>query len=118
MPLQTTDLFLIERGGVQYKLTATELAAFVGAATFVTTEVTFPQNTPAMESFEIVHPVPGLLATAHVFCWVVPNDHNDADDLSDDQVRVYGIAETGQIRFIFTGAGSLVGPYTIAYGVT
>lgn len=31
MPLQTTDLFVIERGGVQYKLTAAELATFTGS---------------------------------------------------------------------------------------
>ena len=31
MPLQTTDLFLIERGGTLYKLTAAELAAFTGS---------------------------------------------------------------------------------------
>jgi hypothetical protein len=31
MPLQTTDLFIVERAGVQYKMTATQIADFVGA---------------------------------------------------------------------------------------
>ena len=31
MALQTTDLFIVERAGVQYKMTATQIADFVGA---------------------------------------------------------------------------------------
>lgn len=31
MPLQNTDLFIVERGGVQYKMTAEQIADFVGA---------------------------------------------------------------------------------------
>ena len=31
MPLQSTDLFIVERSGVQYKMTATQIADFVGA---------------------------------------------------------------------------------------
>lgn len=31
MPLQNTDLFIVERSGVQYKMTADQIAEFVGA---------------------------------------------------------------------------------------
>jgi hypothetical protein len=31
MPLQTSDLFLVERAGVQYKMTSDQIATFVGA---------------------------------------------------------------------------------------
>lgn len=42
---------------------------------------------------------------------------NDLEGLTDDEMRVWPVAETGQIRFVLTGKGAFSGPFKTNYRV-
>lgn len=73
---------------------------------------------PVVAYAEVVVASVGVTNTSKLFCQLLPNDENDADGNADDSVFVVPVAETGQIRFIFTSEGWLVGDYTLSYGVS
>lgn len=42
---------------------------------------------------------------------------NDLEELADSDMRVFGVAEAGQVRFVLTGTGSFVGDFKVLYEV-
>ena len=40
---------------------------------------------------------------------------NDLEELSDSNMRVYAVPETGRVRFVLTGDGVFCGDYTVNY---
>jgi len=120
MALQATDLFVIERGGVLYKLTAAEIAAFTGGGAGGITWVTLvlPFSVPFMEEESFLHTDATVTPASTILAFFVPSDDNDLSDYKEDELQVFATALTGQIRFDIVGTGLLVGPYTIKYGVS
>lgn len=83
MTLQTTDLFVVERGGVQYQMTASQIADFVGAVKdFTAADIT------ARDALS------GLSVGDRVF--VVDAS---ADGTVDSGWAIYRVGSTGPIAF-------------------
>ena len=119
MALSLTDLVMIERDGVLYQGTLAQIVALSGGGGgIVWNSVDLPVSTPVLYETEVVHVDALVTNTSTILVTVIPNDHNDISDISDDQIQVFAKAETGQIRFTITGNSYLCGPYTIKYGVS
>ena len=82
------------------------------------TQVDLPALTPFICETEVIIADVLVSPSSKILIQLVPNDYNDASDLSDSRISVYAVPETGQIRFIIIGLGLLCGPFTINYGVT
>lgn len=120
MALESADLFVIERGGVLYKLTAAEIAAFIGVGSggISWTTLVLPLSTPFLEETSVTHTDASVSPTSNIIVFFVSSDDNELSDYRDDNVQIFPTALTGQIRFDILGTGLLVGPYTIKYGVS
>ena len=120
MALVSTDLFVIERGGVLYKLTAAEIAAFTGGGSggIAWTTLVLPLSTPFVEETSVTHTDASVSPTSNIIVFFVSSDDNELSDYRDDNIQIFATALTGQIRFDILGTGLLVGPYTIKYGVS
>ena len=115
MALESTDLFVIEREGVLYKLTAAEIAAFTSVNW---TTLVLPLSTPFIEETSVIHTDASVTSTSTIIVFFVSSDDNELSDYKDDDLQIFATALTGQIRFDIVGTGLLVGPYTIRYGVS
>jgi hypothetical protein len=103
MAAQGTDLLLVERGGVLYKLTANEIAA-LGGGGGGTPAVTVPVTFPAYGSKVITQTVsvPGATVGQKVFA--VP--HNDTDELEMDMLTCAGLVTAlDTVRLTVTSVG-------------
>jgi hypothetical protein len=76
--------------------------------------ITIPAPAPAFQ-IEAVHPDAAVSPASLIIASLVPNLYQDASDIAE--MSCVAVAETGQIRFTFTGHGLIVGPFTVKYGV-
>lgn len=120
MAVVGTDLLLIERGGVLYQATAAQIAALGGGGGSVAlTQITLTVSPVATSYAEVVHADPAVSPASKIIASLVGelDAENDLEELSDSQMRIFAIAESAQIRFVFTGLGSFAGPFKINYEV-
>jgi hypothetical protein len=68
---------------------------------------------------EVVVSVVGVTATSIIRASLVGelDAENDLEELADSGMRVVGVPETGQIRFVLTGNSAFVGPFKVIYEV-
>lgn len=83
------------------------------------TQVTLTVSPTAINYKEVVVIDAAVSAVSKVECYLVGelDAENDLEGLVDDSMRVFAIAESGQIRFVLTGNGPFVGPYKVNYKV-
>lgn len=79
--------------------------------------------TPVANGYaEVVLPYAGLTAAAKVIAAFSPSldEENDAEEISDAQLRLTAVPEAGQIRFVFISANGcpFVGAFKVHYQVT
>ena len=117
MALQLTDLIMIEREGVLYQGTVSQIADLLGGG-IIWNEIEIPASTPFMESMEYIHTDVLISLSSNVMIMLVENDHNDNEDFADDQIKIHATPEAGQIRISIAGNGYMCGPYKVKYGVS
>ena len=83
------------------------------------TQVTLTVTPVALNYKEIVVVDATVSAVSKIEAYLVGelDTENDLESLSDDNMRVFAIAEAGQVRFVLTGNGAFVGPYKVNYKV-
>ena len=119
MALQLTDLIMIEREGVLYQGTVSQIAALLGGGGgIIWNEIEISASTPFMEALEYVHIDASVSVTSNIIIMLVENDHNNNEDFADDQIKIYATPEAGQIRISIAGNGYMCGPYNVKYGVS
>jgi hypothetical protein len=119
MPLQLTDLIMIERGGVLYQGTVSQIAILLGGGGgIIWDEIKIPASDPFLEEMEYVHVDALVSPSSNIIIMFVENDHNDNSDFADDGMKIHAKAESGQIRINIAGNGYMCGPYNVKYGVS
>ena len=122
MALQLTDLIMIEREGVLYQGTVSQIATLLGGGGggggIIWNEIEIPASTPFIGELVYVHTDVLISVTSNIITMLVENDHNDNEDFADDQIQIYAAPEAGQIRISIAGNGYMCGPYNVKYGVS
>ena len=119
MALQLTDLIMIEREGVLYRGTVSEISALLGGGSgIVWNNIVIEASTPFMESMEYIHSDALISSSSNVMIMLIENDHNNHEDFADDQIKIHATPEVGQIRINIAGNGYMCGPYNVKYGVS
>ena len=119
MALQLTDLIMIEREGVLYQGTVSQIAALLGGGGgIIWNEIEIPASTPFIGALEYVHTDALVSVTSNIIIMLVENDHNNNEDFADDQIKIHATPEAGQIRISIAGNGYMCGPYNVKYGVS
>jgi hypothetical protein len=89
-----------------------------GSGTASAAQVTVTVPTPATYS-EVVVADASVATTSKVLASFAGklDAENDLESISDDAIILYAVPETGNIRFVFTSASFIVGPFAINYEV-
>lgn len=107
---------LVLINGVVSELPAGDTLPSSGGGSVVN-QLILPLTAVAMEIATVTVSVPGVVPSNKIRVDFVPNDSNEAEDIKDDQMRIFAEAGTDQIFFTLLGDGSFVGPFTINYEV-
>lgn len=115
MPAETTDLIVIARGGVNYKLTLAEVVALAsgGGGVKGTATISLPSGAGVIEWTETAA-CPGALPGDMILCQIAPGtdaDENTAETI--DLVTLSAVAGADEITFTITLSTPLSGPVLI-----
>jgi hypothetical protein len=90
-----------------------------GGGGLTLTQVTLTVSPVAYAYKEVVVADGTVTALSKITADLVPelDAENDIEGLADMGMRVWAIAEAGQVRFVLTSSGAFVGPFKVNYGV-
>lgn len=94
-----------------------ELGPSLGAASAAISTVLLNVPEQALGYSEVVVLDAAVSTTTTVLATLVGelDAENDIEELSDSDMRVFAVAETGQIRFVLTGNGPFTGVFKVNY---